>query len=241
MSDWKLPLPQVFVPTEEEAQILIKIKEELKNSLSQSIQDRNEERIFLCYATVAEVAEYIQHDHLWSCNSKYILLRGEQELIKAYINKHSLDESVLMAERCSDEVVLAYFKKWLVPVNVMEKLLQLKRFELIKKIQECVSLNASNNFCGVYRHVALILEKGYAELLKVQIQKYDDWLVDDVIALIQTQNEEMIRHYLTYHSLDEKAQNELVEQGHQQLIYLYHERYGFDKDVYLVVRKKGWL
>ncbi len=226
-SNWTLPTPQVFTPTDEEVKILEKAREKVRR---EEVLSRDEERVYLCFATDTEFENFVLNRILFCSNEKYILLRGTQDLVKKYVLKHCWDDVVvdLMAERCSDDVILAYFSKWLVHVKVIEKLLDLGRFELIEKIQKVTTLDARRS--GSDRHVAAIIKAGHSELLKTQIRKHGFRYEDDVEALIKTGNVEMIKYYLDYHSLSESAQKELIELGNAQLAKIYQERYSFCSD-----------
>lgn len=237
-STWTLPAPQVFTPTDEEVKILEKAREKVRR---EEVLSRDEERVYLCFATDTEFENFVLNRILFCSNEKYILLRGTQDLVKKYVLKHCWDDVVvdLMAERCSDDVILAYFSKWLVRVKVVEKLLELGRFELIEKIQEVSSLDA-RRLCSD-RHVAAIIKAGHSELLKTQIRKHGFRYEDDVEALIKTGNVEMIKYYLDYHSLSESAQKELIELGNAQLVKIYQERYGFCSDSLKLAKWRGLL
>ena len=176
--------------------------------------------------------------------SELLIWKGNQKLLEEYIEDNSFvwdDDVILMAERCSDEVILKYFDNWLVDVKFMEKLLELGRFELIEKIQEVSSLNHPSALGEVARYVETILKAGRPELLKTQIRKYDDWFDEDVVLLIQSGNVEMIKYYLDYHCLCSAAQKELVKLANSQLIEMYQERYGFDADIAEMAQWRGLL
>lgn len=237
-STWTLPALQVFTPTDEELKILEKAREKVRR---EEVLSRDEERVYLCFATDTEFENFVLNRILFCSNEKYILLRGTQDLVKKYVLKHCWDDVVvdLMAERCSDDVILAYFSKWLVHVKVIEKLLDLGRFELIEKIQKVTTLDARRSCSD--RHVAAIIKAGHSELLKTQIKKHGFRYEDDVEALIKTGNVEMIKYYLDYHSLSESAQKELIELGNAQLVKIYQERYGFCSDSLKLAKWRGLL
>lgn len=237
-SNWTLPTPQVFTPTDEEVKILEKAREKVRR---EEVLSRDEERVYLCFATDTEFENFVLNRILFCSNEKYILLRGTQDLVKKYVLKHCWDDVVvdLMAERCSDDVILAYFSKWLVHVKVIEKLLDLGRFELIEKIQKVTTLDARRS--GSDRHVAAIIKAGHSELLKTQIRKHGFRYEDDVEALIKTGNVEMIKYYLDYHSLSESAQKELIELGNAQLAKIYQERYSFCSDSLKLAKWRGLI
>lgn len=237
-STWTLPAPQVFTPTDEEVKILEKAREKVRR---EEVLSRDEERVYLCFATDTEFENFVLNRILFCSNEKYILLRGTQDLFKKYVLKHCWDDAVedLMAKRCSDDVILAYFSKWLVRVKVVEKLLELGRFELIEKIPKVSSLDACRSCSD--RHVAAIIKAGHSELLKTQIREYGFRYQDDVYALIKTGNVEMIKYYLDYHSLSESAQKELIELGNAQLVKIYQERYGFCSDSLKLAKWRGLL
>lgn len=237
-SNWTLPAPQVFTPTDEEVKILEKAREKVQR---EEVLSRDEERVYLCFATDTEFENFVLNRILFCSNEKYILLRGTQDLFKKYVLKHCWDDVVvdLMAERCSDDVILAYFSKWLVRVKVVEKLLELGRFELIEKIPKVSSLDACRSCSD--RHVAAIIKAGHSELLKTQIRKHGFRYEDDVEALIKTGNVEMIKYYLDYHSLSESAQKELIELGNAQLAKIYQERYSFCSDSLKLAKWRGLI
>ena len=237
-STWTLPAPQVFTPTDEEVKILEKAREKVRR---EEVLSRDEERVYLCFATDTEFENFVLNRILFCSNEKYILLRGTQDLFKKYVLKHCWDDVVvdLMAERCSDDVILAYFSKWLVRVKVVEKLLELGRFELIEKIPKVSSLDACRSCSD--RHVAAIIKAGHSELLKTQIRKHGFRYEDDVEALIKTGNVEMIKYYLDYHSLSESAQKELIELGNAQLAKIYQERYSFCSDSLKLAKWRGLI
>ena len=237
-SNWTLPAPQVFTPTDEEVKILEKAREKVWR---EEVLSRDEERVYLCFATDTEFENFVLNRILFCSNEKYILLRGTQDLFKKYVLKHCWDDVVvdLMAERCSDDVILAYFSKWLVRVKVVEKLLELGRFELIEKIPKVSSLDACRSCSD--RHVAAIIKAGHSELLKTQIRKHGFRYEDDVEALIKTGNVEMIKYYLDYHSLSESAQKELIELGNAQLAKIYQVRYGFCSDSLKLAKWRGLI
>lgn len=237
-SNWTLPAPQVFMPTDEELKILEKAREKVRK---RGGLDEDTERVYLCFSTDEEFENFVLNRILSGSNEKYILLRGTQDLVKKYVLKHCWDDVVvdLMAERCSDDVILAYFSKWLVHVKVIEKLLDLGRFELIEKIQKVTTLDARRSCSD--RHVAAIIKAGHSELLKTQIKKHGFRYEDDVEALIKTGNVEMIKYYLDYHSLSESAQKELIELGNAQLVKIYQERYGFCSDSLKLAKWRGLL
>lgn len=237
-SNWTLPAPQVFTPTDEELKILEKAREKVRR---EEVLSRDEECVYLCFATDTEFENFVLNRILFCSNEKYILLRGTQDLVKKYVLKHCWDDVVvgLMAERCSDDVILAYFSKWLVHVKVIEKLLDLGRFELIEKIQKVTTLDARRS--GSDRHVAAIIKAGHSELLKTQIRKHGFRYEDDVEALIKTGNVEMIKYYLDYHSLSESAQKELIELGNAQLAKIYQERYSFCSDSLKLAKWRGLI
>lgn len=237
-SNWILPTPQVFTPTDEEVKILEKAREKVRR---EEVLSRDEERVYLCFATDTEFENFVLNRILFCSNEKYILLRGTQDLFKKYVLKHCWDDAVedLMAKRCSDDVILAYFSKWLVRVKVVEKLLELGRFELIEKIQKVTTLDARRS--GSDRHVAAIIKAGHSELLKTQIRKHGFRYEDDVEALIKTGNVEMIKYYLDYHSLSESAQKELIELGNAHLAKIYQERYSFCSDSLKLAKWRGLI
>lgn len=237
-SNWTLPTPQVFTPTDEEVKILEKAREKVRR---EEVLSRDEERVYLCFATDTEFENFVLNRILFCSNEKYILLRGTQDLFKKYVLKHCWDDVVvdLMAERCSDDVILAYFSKWLVHVKVIEKLLDLGRFELIEKIQKVTTLDARRSCSD--RHVAAIIKAGHSELLKTQIRKHGFRYEDDVEALIKTGNVKMIKYYLDYHSLSESAQKELIELGNAQLAKIYQERYSFCSDSLKLAKWRGLI
>lgn len=237
-SNWTLPAPQVFTPTDEELKILEEAREKVRK---RSYLDEDTERVYLCFSTDKEFEYFVLNRILSGSNEKYILLRGTQDLVKKYVLKHCWDDAVedLMAERCSDDVILAYFSKWLVRVKVIEKLLELGRFELIEKIPKVSNLDARRSCSD--RHVAAIIKAGHSELLKTQIRKHGFRYEDDVEALIKTGNVEMIKYFLDYHSLSESAQKELIELGNAQLVKIYQERYGFCSDSLKLAKWRGVL
>lgn len=239
---WIMPVPVVNDPTPLQLARLEVVRQALSEGIDLTYEELTyEEEVALVYfGTDEEVRAYFPY---LKC-SELLIWKGNQKLLEDYIEDNSFcreDVLMLMAERCSDEVILKYFDNWLVDVKFVEKLLELERFELIEKIQEVSSLNHPSALGEVACYVETILKAGYPQLLKIQIRKYDDWLYDDVVLLMQSGNLEMIKYYLDYHPLCSAAQKELVKLANSQLIEMYQERYGFDADIAEMAKWRGLL
>lgn len=231
---WVMPEPEVNKPTPIQLARLEVARQALLEGEDLTYE---EEEALVYFGTDEEVRAYFPY---LEC-SELLIWKGNQKLLEEYIEDNSFCCEDVLAERCSDEVILKYFDNWLVDVKFIEKLLELERFELIEKIQEASSLNHPSALGEVARYVEAILKAGYPQLLKIQIQKYDDWLDDDVVLLVQSGNLEMIKYYLDYHHLCSAAQKELVKLANSQLIEMYQERYGFDADVAEMAKWRGLL
>ncbi len=231
---WVMPAPVVNNPTPLQLARLEVARQALLEGVDLTYE---EEEALVYFGTDEEVRAYFPY---LEC-SELLIWKGNQKLLEEYIEDNSFCCEDVLAERCSDEVILKYFDNWLMDVKFMEKLLELERFELIEKIQEVSSLNHPSALGEVARYVEAILKAGYPQLLKIQIQKYDDWLDDDVVLLVQSGNLEMVKYYLDYHRLCSVAQKELVKLANSQLIEMYQERYGFDADIAEMAKWRGLL
>ena len=231
---WVMPEPEENKPTPIQLARLEVARQALLEGVDLTYE---EEEALVYFGTDEEVRAYFPY---LKC-SELLIWKGNQKLLEEYIEDNSFCCEDVLAERCSDDVILKYFDNWLVDVKFMEKLLELGRFELIEKIQEVSSLNHPSALGEVARYVEAILKAGYPQLLKIQIQKYDDWLDDDVVLLVQSGNLEMIKYYLDYHHLCSAAQKELVKLANSQLIEMYQERYEFDADIAEMAKWRGLL
>lgn len=234
---WVMPKPVVNNPTPLQLARLEVARQALLEGVDLTYE---EEEALVFWGTDDEVRAYFPY---LECD-ELLIWKGNQNLLEEYIEDncfYSEECKDVLAERCSDEVILKYFDNWLVDVKFMEKLLELGRFELIEKIQKVSSLNHPSALGEVARYVKAILKAGYPQLLKIQIQKYDDWFEDDVVLLVQSGNLEMIKYYLDYHRLCSAAQKELVKLANSQLIEMYQERYGFDADIAEMAKWRGLL
>lgn len=231
---WVMPKPVVNNPTPLQLARLEVARQALLEGVDLTYE---EEEALVYFGTDEEVRAYFPY---LECD-ELLIRKGNQKLLEEYIEDNNFFCEDILAERCSDEVILKYFDNWLVDVKFIEKLLELGRFELIEKIQEVSSFNRPSALGEVARYVEAILKAGYPQLLKIQIRKYDDWLDDDVVLLVQSGNLEMIKYYLDYHRLCSAAQKELVKLANSQLIEMYQERYGFDVDIAEMAKWRGLL
>ena len=194
-------------------------------------------------AKLAEVRAKVRLEGYLGVNDTRVLVKfGTDEEVSDYIENNYLYSS-LLAEYCSDEVVLKYAEKKQISVTNLLKMLEKGRLKLIEKIQEVCSFNAVNAVGKYFPNIETLIKHGCQYLLKTQIQKYDAWFEPQEILLIETGDVEMIRYYLEYHNFmaHPQAQQALIGLKQPDLIEFYQKKYGFDKECYQLAVENGLL
>ena len=192
---------------------------------------------------LAEVRQKVRMEGYLGVKDTRVLVKfGSDEEVTDYIENNFLYSS-LLAEYCSDEVVLKYAEKKQISVTNLLKMLEKGRLKLIEKIQEVYSLNAINPMGRYFPHIETLIKHGCQYLLKTQIQKYGAWYEPQEILLINTGDTEMIRFYLEYHNFmaHPEAQRALIGLKQPGLVELYQKKYGFDKECYQLAVDNGLL
>ena len=192
---------------------------------------------------LAEVRQKVRMEGYLGVKDTRVLVKfGTDEEVSDYIENNFLYSS-LLAEYCSDEVVLKYAEKKQISVTNLLKMLEKGRLKLIEKIQEVYSLNAINPMGRYFPHIETLIKHGCQYLLKTQIQKYGAWYEPQEILLINTGDTEMIRFYLEYHNFmaHPEAQRALIGLKQPGLVELYQKKYGFDKECYQLAVDNGLL
>ena len=194
-------------------------------------------------AKLAEVRAKMQTEgYLGVTDTRVLVKFGTDDEVSNYIENNFLYSS-LLAEYCSDEVVLRYAQKKQITVTNLLKMLEKGRLKLIEKIQDVCSFNAPNSIGKRFPNIETLIKHGCQYLLKTQIQKYGSWFEPQEVLLINTGDTEMIRYYLDYHNFAEHtaAQRALIGLKQPDLVKLYQQKYGFDKECYQMAVDNGLL
>ena len=194
-------------------------------------------------AKLAEVrAKMKTEGYLGVTDTRVLVKFGTDDEVSDYIENNFLYSS-LLAEYCSDEVVLRYAQKKQITVTNLLKMLEKGRLKLIEKIQEVCSFNAPNAIGKRFPNIETLIKHGCQYLLKTQIQKYGSWFEPQEVLLINTGDKEMIRYYLDYHNFaaHAEAQRALIGLKQPDLVELYQQKYGFDKECYQMAVDNGLL
>ncbi len=180
------------------------------------------------------------NEELTTPEMRVLVKFGTEKEVSDYVEHHFL-YSTLLADYCSDDVVLKYARLRLISVTNLLKMLKTGRLTLIEKIQEVCSFNAINSQNSYFKNIEALIQNRKQKLLKTQIRKYDAWFENQEVLLVKSADEEMITYYLDYHPFKKPAQKALIELGYPNLIQLYQERYGFDAEYYQLAHLKRLL